>query len=342
MLQSKNLFRQILDSNFKILDNYVTLSRPRLSLKREQLFDRHKLDLKKRKEVFVLNSSKSITVKVFCIIIIFIIFGCYFTITALENQKNILIQETEKLSREKEDLIQENERIINDNEKIIFDYQEISFENQVFLSRSQSDLLEAEKKTIENTIIESESAKIKEENQQLMSLLDQISNQQNSLMNTILQTVKSGKIQSLKSGYIPFFRFKTDSVDQKLQQETLRQISQGSYCNKQEIIYYNLDNLKSWQDVGSWYITGYTPAAEENGGTHSVTATGQLATPGFTLAIDHDYWEYGTIFYIDGIGFAIAADCGISGKNRGDYLTTSNDLSKLITGNHRVYLVYKP
>lgn len=88
----------------------------------------------------------------------------------------------------------------------------------------------------------------------------------------------------------------------------------------------------------------YTATTEECDSTPSTTADGKLVTPGFTVAIDPKCWKYGTIFYFDGLGFGVAADCGggIKGKNRADFLVVSKKFAYLISGNRHVWVVYTP
>ena len=63
-----------------------------------------------------------------------------------------------------------------------------------------------------------------------------------------------------------------------------------------------------------------------NDGESTYTATGTIATPGRTVAVDPKYIPHGTEIEIEGVGFRIAEDCGgaIKGKNRIDLLVETH------------------
>ena len=77
----------------------------------------------------------------------------------------------------------------------------------------------------------------------------------------------------------------------------------------------------SMTPLGKFKITAYTPSPSENGGS-TLTATGRsLAGNEWSIvAVDPSYWRYGTKFYIEGVGYVSAQDCGgaIKGSNRFD------------------------
>lgn len=71
-------------------------------------------------------------------------------------------------------------------------------------------------------------------------------------------------------------------------------------------------------------VTAYTPFAESTGKSpghplFGVTRSGWIVGQG-TCAVDTRYWPLGTVFYIEGYGFCVAADTGgaIKGRNRFD------------------------
>lgn len=195
----------------------------------------------------------------------------------------------------------------------------------------------------ENTTLTSLNNQLIEENQKLSTSIISLNNQQNSLIQTLSEAFQYGRLKPSKIGFTPIFRFTDGDVDKTLQQETLAGLSQGSYNTQQEIVTFSFDDMKSWTDAGNWDLTGYRATTKECDSNPSVTASGNLVAPGFTLGVDPDYWAYGTIFYIDGLGFAIAADCGggVGGSHRGDFLVAS-DIAYNVTGNYRVWVVYQP
>ncbi|WHH57438.1 3D domain-containing protein [Petroclostridium sp. X23] len=78
--------------------------------------------------------------------------------------------------------------------------------------------------------------------------------------------------------------------------------------------------FRRMQYVGEWLGTAYTPSAEECGNDRGITSSGQAIVPGYSIAVDTDYWNYGQRFYIQGVGMVEAMDTGsaIDGKARFD------------------------
>jgi 3D (Asp-Asp-Asp) domain-containing protein len=73
--------------------------------------------------------------------------------------------------------------------------------------------------------------------------------------------------------------------------------------------------------VGRFLGTAYTPSAEECGNNSGITNSGKPIIPGVSIAVDNKYWPFGTVFYIKGLGYAVAMDTGsaIKGKYRFDF-----------------------
>jgi len=73
--------------------------------------------------------------------------------------------------------------------------------------------------------------------------------------------------------------------------------------------------------IGKFLGTAYTPSKEECGNDKGITNSGEPIIPGISIAVDNEYWPYGTVFYIRGLGYAIAMDTGgaIKGRNRFDF-----------------------
>jgi 3D (Asp-Asp-Asp) domain-containing protein len=265
-----------------------------------------------------------------------IFFGSYFTrekeihkkytdeISSLQQQLYINQQKLITLTAEKDNLIEEKQELIIKNDGL----------------KSESDNLK-----LENKRISVESVKTSEENQKLTTFLEQLTNQQNALIETASWAAQNGLLKTSEIGITPIFRFSSDSVDKNVQQQTLIDLSNGSYQTKQEIINFSLKDMNSWQKCEEkWSFSGYNATVAQCDSTPSITASGKIVTPGFTIAIDHKYWEYGTIFYIEGLGFAVAADCGggVKGQNRGDFLVASLEFARQVTEKRQVWIVYEP
>lgn len=73
--------------------------------------------------------------------------------------------------------------------------------------------------------------------------------------------------------------------------------------------------------IGKFLGTAYTPSKDECGNDKGITNSGEPIIPGISIAVDNEYWPYGTVFYIRGLGYAIAMDTGsaIKGRNRFDF-----------------------
>lgn len=73
--------------------------------------------------------------------------------------------------------------------------------------------------------------------------------------------------------------------------------------------------------IGRFKGTVYTPSKEECGNDKGITYSGKPIIPGISLAVDVKYWPLGTVFYIRGLGYAVAMDIGsaIKGKYRFDF-----------------------
>jgi 3D (Asp-Asp-Asp) domain-containing protein/cell division protein FtsB len=94
--------------------------------------------------------------------------------------------------------------------------------------------------------------------------------------------------------------------------------------------------------VGKFLGTAYTPSKEECGNDKGITCSGNPIIPGISIAIDSKYWPFGTVFYIKGLGYAVAMDTGsaIKGKNRFDFAVFDRDFALRLGQKYwEVYLV---
>lgn len=102
------------------------------------------------------------------------------------------------------------------------------------------------------------------------------------------------------------------------------------------------DNIIKGRYIGKFTGTAYTPSKEECGNNKGITKSGTPVIPGVTVAIDSKYWPFGTVFYIKGLGYAVAMDTGsgVKGKYRFDYSVLSKEYARQLgTRKWEVYLV---
>lgn len=101
-------------------------------------------------------------------------------------------------------------------------------------------------------------------------------------------------------------------------------------------------SLERGQYVGKFLGTAYTPSKAECGNNKGITRSGNPIVPGISIAIDSKYWPFGTVFYIRGLGYAVAMDTGsaIKGKNRFDFAVFDRDFALHLGQRYwEVYLV---
>ena len=88
--------------------------------------------------------------------------------------------------------------------------------------------------------------------------------------------------------------------------------------------------------LGTYYITGYDTCARCCGKSDGITASGRRATVGRTVAMSG--LPFGTRIYIEGIGYRVVEDRGVSG-GRVDVLCSNHSECYAITGRYKVYIV---
>lgn len=208
---------------------------------------------------------------------------------------------------------------------------------------SQKKLVKLKKIAIANSDLRIKLNSIEESNNELIKTVDILVRDNNSLRETVKLAVKAGVSKPKKVGSTPNFTANSRGSSVVFR-KNLKSLSRGSYQHKITNISFNINNKSKWTKAGNWMVTMYTATTEECDLSPSITADSKLVTPGFTVAIDPRYWKYGTIFYFEGLGFGVAADCGggIKGKNRADFLVSSRKLSLVLSGHRQVWVVYIP
>jgi 3D (Asp-Asp-Asp) domain-containing protein len=154
----------------------------------------------------------------------------------------------------------------------------------------------------ENSKLKEDYSKIKQENETISKLLNDIKKQNDELIqqNKELANDNVELQNSLKTaasvGIKPQNFTKFEGITSR------DEIVRGTY-------------------TGRFLGTAYTPSKEECGNNLGITNSGKPIIPGVSVAIDGKYWPFGTVFYIKGLGYAVAMDTGsaIKGRNRFDF-----------------------
>lgn len=191
---------------------------------------------------------------------------------------------------------------------------------------------------LENEILFEKNQKLTQENKDLINAF----NQKNLELN---EAAKSGTDVPSRGGISPrFILSNRGSVDRSRQDDILNKLTEGLYQYQKVIIPFDVDNLKSWSDLGNWKVSCYTATTSECDSDPSTTSSGQLSTPSFTVAVDPNFWKPGTVFYFQNLGFGIAADSGgsVKGKNRADFMVASKAFAYANSGYRKAYLVHVP
>lgn len=91
--------------------------------------------------------------------------------------------------------------------------------------------------------------------------------------------------------------------------------------------------------AGSYWVTGYDICVECCGNTDGICASGAAATVGRTVAAGEEF-AFGTVLYIEGIGYRTVEDRGGAvGNGVLDVLCSDHESCGAITGYRDVYVV---
>lgn len=153
-------------------------------------------------------------------------------------------------------------------------------------------------------------------------------------------------IEELKSKNIELETINKELIEDNIElQNSLKTaasigIKPQSYTNFEGI--NTRGSIERGEYIGKFLGTFYTPSAEECGNDKGITRSGHPIMPGVSIAIDKEHWPFGTIFYIKGLGYAIAMDTGsdIKGKYRFDFAVFDKDFATKMGKDYwDVYLV---
>ena len=201
--------------------------------------------------------------------------------------------------------------------------QTIAEENDNLISRNSTI-------THEYSMLEDQFKQIAAQNEQISTMLEDIKNRNYELMEKNKQLEEQNRELSQDNIELQNSLKKAASVGIKPQSFTEFEgvSSRGS--------------VERGQYLGKFLGTAYTPCSSECGNDLGITNSGQPIIPGVSIAIDKNFWPFGTVFYIKGLGYAVAMDTGsaIKGKNRFDFAVFDRNFAyKLGTGYWDVYLV---
>lgn len=135
----------------------------------------------------------------------------------------------------------------------------------------------------------------------------------------------SGQLEELKKQFNELKKKNQELVDDNIALQNSLKMAASVGVKPQSFSFFeNLEprnNINKGKYIGKFLGTAYTPSIEECGNNKGITNSGKPIIPGVTLAIDTKYWPFGTVFYIKGLGYAVAMDTGsaVKGKYRFDF-----------------------
>ncbi len=102
--------------------------------------------------------------------------------------------------------------------------------------------------------------------------------------------------------------------------------------------WWRCDKLKGARYLGTYAVTGYDPyCAHCCGKADGITASGAVATEGYTVAMSGDF-PFGTRIYIEGLGVFEVQDRGV-GPGKIDVACDSHADCYALTGRYKVWVV---
>ena len=117
---------------------------------------------------------------------------------------------------------------------------------------------------------------------------------------------------------------------------TTEQVTQKKVEEKQAVAATSSQSNGNLRFLGTYYITGYDTCAQCCGKSDGITASGVRAAVGRTVAMSG--LPFGTRIYIEGIGYRVVEDRGVSG-GKVDVLCNNHSECYAITGRYKVYIV---
>lgn len=168
----------------------------------------------------------------------------------------------------------------------------------------------------DNSQLGGKSETLLTENTQLKSQNDELREQTNQLL---------GQLQDFQNKYNELTRKVAQIEEDNIALQNSLKMAAAVGIKPQNYTKFNGVNSRGDTDreqyLGKFLGTAYTPSNGECGNNKGITNSGKPIIPGVSIAVDSQYWPFGTIFYIKGLGYAVAMDTGnaIKGKYRFDF-----------------------
>lgn len=208
----------------------------------------------------------------------------------------------------------------------------INVQKQVGSAYETAEVLKAEKSSLneERENIKIENGHLKDSNSKILMQNEELSKQ--------IQVIKQQNEELIQKN-------KELTDDNIALQNSLKKAAAVGVTPQSFIKFNNLSSratLDRGTYIGKFLGTAYTPSADECGNNKGITNSGMPIIPGVSIAIDSKYWPFGTVFYIRGLGYAVAMDTGsaIKGKHRFDFAVFDKKFAKLLGQRYwEVYLI---
>lgn len=182
-----------------------------------------------------------------------------------------------------------NKSVVDQAKKVVGETSDLRLENMELKSENENLKQQLEKLKSENVEYTEKISMLKKKNADMTSQVEELTKDNISLQNSLKIAASVG----IKPKNYEMFAGISASRSS---------IERGTY-------------------IGRFKGTVYTPSKEECGNDKGITYSGKPIIPGISLAVDVKYWPLGTVFYIRGLGYAVAMDVGsaIKGKYRFDF-----------------------
>lgn len=214
-----------------------------------------------------------------------------------------------------------------------------SFHDQFYAAYNNAKTISSEKKRLadEKEKLNMEIERIKKENEEIKEANRKIVDQNSEIL-IAMEQVKASNNELLRKN--------KELIDDNLALQNSLKKAAAVGIKPQN--YTSFDGFPSRGELdrgtylGKFLGTAYTPSVDECGNNRGITNSGKPIVPGVSVAVDSRYWPFGTVFYIKGLGYAIAMDTGsaIKGRHRFDFAVFDKKFAKTL-GSRKwdVYLI---